>query len=181
MLVLVGLAPAGAWAQDAELRVVAVHDGRPIDAGLEATDGYETHAARPGPLHVRDRDPHTVWSVRAVVDCLVGRAEIVLEEGVNELTVPLAPVFDVILHVDVVDPAGRPVPDATVRWIAASHGCSPVQVQEAAIAARVGAGVHHLVVSAPGRVGRTVRVTLGRGEERRIRVVLAPEQALGSG
>lgn len=163
----------------ADLLVVPLFEGQRLwTATAVATDGWETHAARPGPLVVSDRRPGEVWAVRVRLGCLQGEAETVLAPGENALPVQLEPRLDARLDLLVRDSFDRAVEAATIEVIESPTGCGPA-APPALVQGRapivLGAGRYRFRVTAPGHAPHLVDVRLRPGEWASHHVVLDGE------
>jgi outer membrane protein OmpA-like peptidoglycan-associated protein len=121
--------------------------------------------------------PETTWSASATEGtCMAGTGTVTTVEGPNMLSVPLAPVMDTPVNLEIVDAAGKPV-DGSATWEKAKDVCIPAGVLTTTAGkgtVKVGAGPHRWIVTAPSYTTVTTDVTVVAGVTQTVRVVLAP-------
>ena len=119
--------------------------------------------------------PGTAWTARASLGaCLAGEAAVTATEGRTDLIVSLQPVRNAQATVEVVDPAGNPVPGAVVSWSAAEAACAPAGAPLIGVKTPTGTGKHTATASAIGFRPGSASVELQAGDDVTVRIVLTP-------
>ena len=153
--------------------------GRPwaADATIVQPDG-KTESTQIG-VEGRQLDavPGTRWGVEARADgCLFGEGEAVAEEVGTTLMVHLEPQLDAHVLVEVVGPDDEPIETATVSWTSDRPLCVPDGVRSVTASGLLeqdlSAGVHQLVVTAPGHTVHEEDVSFAIGEDKIVQVRL---------
>jgi outer membrane protein OmpA-like peptidoglycan-associated protein len=129
---------------------------------------------------VLDAVPGSSWTIRARDGCLSGEATAVAGEIGTKLTVELLPKHDAKVHVEVVGPAGEPLPGALVAWKSELPDCVPLGTKPASTEGRldqeISPGLHQLIVTATGHTVVEQPVQLLSGDDKTIRIQLAPSK-----
>lgn len=153
-----------------------------LGAAVEITDGRRRLTRARGPAVFTDLVPYRGWRVRAEHACWTGAVErVVPVPGRTLVGVPLERRLDATLRFVVTDERGVPVDGAIVRWIDDGPDCSPVDLVSLPSGlgvVRVGAGYHTILVSGPGRAGRTYRISVPRGADEVVPIELGPPEVL---
>lgn len=153
-----------------------------LGASVEITDGRRRLSRARGPAVFTELVPYRTWSATAEHGCWTGTLEgLVPLPGRTLVGLPLERRLDARLRFVVTDTAGAPVDAALVRWIDDGPDCSPLELlflPQGVGVAHVGAGYHTVVVSAPGRAGRTFRIAVPRGADEVVAIALGPPEVL---
>ncbi|MFT4625553.1 MAG: OOP family OmpA-OmpF porin, partial [Myxococcota bacterium] len=125
-----------------------------------------------------DAAPGTRWDVVVSDGCVSGAASAIALDGGRHVVVELQLAEAGSARIEVVDPEGVPVRDATIAWSSETPACVPDDVQEVdgrGIAlVGLGIGTHEVLVAAPGYAIHRQSLTAVAGDEVSRRVVLQP-------
>jgi outer membrane protein OmpA-like peptidoglycan-associated protein len=145
--------------QLADVDVRAIYDGEPV-GGVEVklaqrgTIVEETLVTEEGARMRPGLMPGDTWTASAALGlCLVGRAEVTLREGRNDLYVNLEAERRASVRYEVTDLEGRPLADAVASWRTTSVGCVDPAYRIGAdgrLTHPLGVGAHTVFVEVPG-------------------------------
>ena len=125
-----------------------------------------------------DAAPGTRWAFAVADGCLRGEGEAIALEGGRAVTLELQLAEAGTVRVEVVDPAGQPVPEAFVAWESTEPTCVPDEVQSVdgrgVLVVGLGLGAHQMLVSAPGYAASRSRIVTRPGDELSRQVILRP-------
>jgi len=156
-------------------------EGESLPAMAEIVGPTLTREQRIGPQGLSlDVMPGTKWAVRATEACLTGEAQAIAAEEGATLVVELEAVHDAQIEVEVLDSAGVPVPGAEVSWRSETPGCAPrtpVEVSpEGRVTQPIASGLHTLVVRAPRFDVHDQIVSVLKGPNDMLTVILEPSR-----
>lgn len=164
----------------ASLAVTVVYAGRPLPGSvvdLSGPNGVESYTVGGAPITVPQAVPGTRWRADAKLgECLKGSAEDVAAETGTELVVIMSKYEGTVL-VDVVDPDGNLLPDASVEWTSGQPLCVPESgwvLPGGRKTGPVGVGTHQVTVTAPGYTLFQQTVIVEAAKQTQVRAVLEP-------
>lgn len=153
-----------------------------LGASVEITDGRRKLARERGPAVFTELVPYRAWCATAEHACWTGAIDRVVPlPGRTLVGLPLERRLDARLRFVVTDSSGAPLDGAVVRWVDDGPDCSPLDLLALPAGvgvAHVGAGYHTVVVSAPGRAGRTFRIAVPRGADELVAIELGLPEVL---
>lgn len=164
----------------ATLAVTVTYEGKPVTgADIEVKGGAAPMTAKStGSAWKVDAERSRRYDGAATYgSCLAGSNYVTTaEEGQTDMSIALKPVLDASVIAEVVDPDGKPIPDAIVSWTSDAQGCVPKDQVKPGDKVSVGAGNHTATARAAGYRPGTQTASIAKGESKTVRIQLEPTQ-----